>query len=284
MGYVLDWSDYMVNNEYKVDMHIHTNGSDGTWDIKELLQRVIDSNIKVFSITDHDTINNSIRMADIIPNDIYYAVGVEVSTSYKGKEYHMTAYGIDDRDIKLNELLRFNQFQRMEYNEKIVRFAKTINKIENIKNYYSYSYDKKRGGWDSLNFLLDKGVVKNLGEYFEFQKLSNERLLFKSPSQIIKIIKDAGGYSFLAHPSAYENGNKLSLDILEEWRDFGIDGIECFSPYLRNIEDADHYLDFCKSNDMLISAGSDCHGEFNNRTLGIPSVDFDKVRLDFINI
>lgn len=274
----------MKNIEYKVDMHIHTNESDGTWDIDELLKHLINRNIKVFSITDHDTINNSIRMMDIIPNDIYYTVGVEISTTYKGKEYHITAYNFDYKNFKLNELLEFNQFQRKKYNYKIVQYIKTINKIENIEDYYSYEYDNKRGGWDSLNYLLDKRIIKNLDEYFKLVELSKEKLLFKSPKEVIKTIKNAGGYSFLAHPSAYENGEKLSLKVLEKWREYGIDGIECFSPYLRNIEDSSYYLDFCRHNNMLISAGSDCHGEFNNRTLGIPSVNFNEVRLDFITI
>lgn len=274
----------MKNIEYKVDMHIHTNESDGTWDIEELLKHLINRNIKVFSITDHDTINNSIQMIDIVPNDIYYTVGVEISTTYRGKEYHITAYDFDYKNFELNELLKFNQIQRKKYNDKIVQYTKNINKIEDIEDYYSYKYDKKRGGWDSLNYLFDRGIIKNFGEYFKLVELSKEKLTFKDPRQIIKTIKDAGGYSFLAHPSAYENGDRLSLQVLEEWKDYGIDGIECFSPYLRNLEDASYYLEFCKCNDMLVSAGSDCHGEFNNRTLGIPSVNFNEVRLDFITI
>ena len=120
-------------------------------------------------------------------------------------------------------------------------------------------------------------------DYFEILKPSNKRLCFKNPKEVIDIIKGAGGYSFLAHPSAYENGEILSINVLEEFRDYGISGVECFSPYLKNIEDANYYVKFCKENDLMISAGSDCHGEFNNRSLGIPKVTFEQLRLDFIN-
>lgn len=37
-----------------------------------------------------------------------------------------------------------------------------------------------------------------------------------------------------------------------------------------------------EENDLMISASSDCHGEFNNRALGVPKVNIDKIKLDFI--
>lgn len=50
------------------------------------------------------------------------------------------------------------------------------------------------------------------------------------------------------------------------------------------MEDANYYVDFCEDNNSMISAGLDWHGEFNARTIGIPKVNLDKVKLDFIKI
>jgi len=272
----------MVEKNYQVDMHIHTTASDGTWTIIELLEHIKKNNIKVFSITDHDTIENSVKMLHSVPNDIYYSVGVEISCTYNVKEYHITAYDFDYENSELNELLKFNQLQRKEFNTKTVQYAKEINKIKDIEDYYSYKYNRKRGGWESLNYLIDNNAVKGFKEYIQLLISSNERLCFKHPKEIIEIIKNAGGYSFLAHPSAYKNGEKLPIETLEEWKNYGISGIECFSPYLSNIEDADYYVKYCEENNLMISSGSDCHGEFNNRTLGIPEVSLDKVKLEFI--
>lgn len=272
----------MGERDYQVDMHIHTTASDGTWTIEELLELIIKNNIKLFSITDHDTIENSIKILCSIPDNINYVVGVEISCTYNRQEYHITAYDFDYRNAKLNDLIKFNQMQRKEFNAKIIKFVKEINKIKDITDYFSYKYDSKRGGWESLNYLLDKNIVKDLNEYFEIIRLSNERLCFKNPKEVIEIIKDAGGYSFLAHPSAYKKGDNLLIEVLKEWKDYGITGIECFSPYLRNAVDADYYVKFCAENNLMISAGSDCHGEFNNRVLGTPKVNIDKIKLDFI--
>lgn len=274
--------DYMPVGDHQVDMHIHTTASDGTWTAEELLEHIIKNNIEVFSITDHDTIENSINILHCIPNNICYVIGVEISCTYNNQEYHITAYDFDHKNSKLNELLKFNRIQREEFNIKVIQYVKEINKVKDIKDYYSYQYNRKRGGWDSLNYLIDKNIVKDLREYFEIIKSSNEKLYFKNPREIIEIVKDAGGHSFLAHPSAYEKGEKLSLGVLEEWKNYGISGIECFSPYLKNMEDANYYVRFCEENNLMISAGSDCHGEFNNRALGVPKVNIDKIKLDFI--
>lgn len=273
----------MTEENYQVDMHLHTSASDGTWTREELLDHIKEKDIKVFSITDHDTTENSLKIMTSIPNDISYVIGVEISCTYNNQEYHITAYDFDYEDVELQELLQFNMLQRNENNTKIIKYLIDVNILSDIEDYFTYKYEANRGGWKSLNYLLDKNIVKDMRGYFEIMERSNERLCFKEPKEVIDIIKAAGGYSFLAHPSAYVKVEKLPLKILKDWLDYGIDGIECYSPYLKDIEDAKYYVNFCNENNLMISAGSDCHGEFNNRTLGVPKVTMDKVRLDFIN-
>lgn len=272
----------MKERNYQVDMHIHTTASDGTWTVEELLKLILESNIKLFSITDHDSIQSSVEMLDSVPGDIGYIIGSEISCTYNNQEYHIAAYDFDIRNPEFNELIQFNQKQRKEFNTKVIEFVKQTGKIKDITDYFSYKYDSKRGGWDSLNYLLDKGIIKDMGEYFKIINSSDEELSFKSPKEVIEVIKNAGGYSFLAHPSAYVKGDNLSIKILNQWKEYGICGIECYSPYLRDMVDADYYIKFCNENNLMISVGSDCHGEFNDRTLGIPKVNIDKLKLDFI--
>lgn len=273
----------MAEEKCLIDMHLHTSASDGTWTAEELLERITEKNIKVFSITDHDTIENSLKIISNIPNNICYVIGVEISCTYNNQEYHITAYDFDYKNLELQELLKFNMLQRNDNNTAIIKYLNRINRLTDIEDYFTYKYESNRGGWKSLNYLLDKNIIEDMRGYFEIMERSNERLCFKEPKEVIDIIKAAGGYSFLAHPSAYKKGEKLPLKILKDWIDYGISGIECYSPYLKNIEDSNYYVDFCNENNLMISAGSDCHGEFNNRTLGVPKVTMNDVRIDFIN-
>ncbi|NLM05394.1 MAG: hypothetical protein GX219_00525 [Tissierellia bacterium] len=223
-----------------------------------------------------------LKMLELVPKDIKFIVGAEISSTYRNQEYHITAYNCNPDNNKLKETCQYNIKQKEDYNRIIVEDVKKIVKLEDISDYYSYQYDKKRGGWTSLNYLIDKKVVGNMKEYFEIISASDKKLVFKEPLEAIRSIKESGGYPFLAHPAAYLKGEKLPKDILDEWKDFGICGIECYSPYLNNIEDAEYYVNYCRENNLMISAGSDCHGSFSDRQIGIPRVRLSEIRLDFI--
>lgn len=66
-----------MKRDCQVDMHVHTDASDGTWSTEDLLELIIKKDIKLFSITDHDTIENCIRMLHTVPEDIKYVVGLK---------------------------------------------------------------------------------------------------------------------------------------------------------------------------------------------------------------
>ena len=92
------------------------------------------------------------------------------------------------------------------------------------------------------------------------------------PEIVIQTVKDAGGIPFLAHPNVYQGGELMSRDHLMQWRDFGIAGIECYSPSVNDLSETNYYIDFCKQNNLLISGGSDYHGPFLDRPLGNPLI------------
>ncbi len=104
---------------------------------------------------------------------------------------------------------------------------------------------------------------------------------FLDPVSVINHVKHAGGFPFLAHPSYYNCGECMPVSELEKWVSKGICGIECYSPYCTP-EESDFYSGFCKKNDLQISGGSDCHGDFLPRPMGVPEVTFDMLKLDFI--
>jgi len=268
----------------KVDLHIHTNISDGTWNVEELLKVIIKNKINIFAITDHDDLKNVIEMQKkSIPNESKFIKGVEISSTLDNKEFHITAYNIKLKNKELDGLLKFNRDIRKEFNKKIIRYFEKVNNIKLMCRYFNYVHDHNRGGWKALNFLIDQRLVDNLNDFFV--KISNmeENMIFLHPEKVINIIHKAQGYAFLAHPASYYNGELLDREFLRDWLSMGIDGIEAYSPYLNSIKDAQYYIDFCKDNSLMYSAGSDCHGEFiKERKVGKPKVYLKGINIEKI--
>ncbi len=266
-----------------VDLHIHTISSDGTWDIDELLAHIRNTEISLFSVTDHDTIENSILMAQKVGgSDLKHVIGVEVSCTYKKELYHITAYDFDWHNHALLDLLEANQRIMEKFNDDTIKHLETNHPDVEYAKYEAHDRDKRRGGWKALNFLLDANVVTNIPEYFHMLKELDHALVFREPADVIRTIQEAQGVAFLAHPHLYFQGNKMPDEELEEWLELGIPGIECYSSYC-SMQAAEDYVKFCRKHNLLISGGSDCHGTFiPSRKLGHPRLTLDMLNLGFI--
>lgn len=270
-----------------VDLHIHTSASDGTWGDVQLIEKLREKNITMFSITDHDELVNSTKMIEYSKQfpDLKYINGVEVTCDYHAREYHLTVYQFDYNNIELRELLDFNREVRESFDEMFIKLID--NPKLDAEEYANYTYHKNEGGFKLVHYLIEKGIVKDIKDYYAwFNKNLTERGLekkFNPPKEVMKICKAAGGKVFLAHPSYYYRGSHMPVEELDDWRALGIDGIECYSPYSK-AEHYDFYVDYCNRNNLLISGGSDCHGDYMpERELGHPKVTWEMLRLGFEN-
>jgi predicted metal-dependent phosphoesterase TrpH len=269
-----------------VDLHIHTDASDGTWDLDALMTRIIANNITFFSITDHDTIKNSQKMLKNIGSYQEYQgnfiIGAEVSCTYREVTYHLTAYAFDPGNAALQTLLDTNLRILHAYNDATIKALSKMHPGIDYGKYLAYQFDKKKGGWKGLNFLLDEGVIHTISEFFDLLVDVDEKMEFSDPVTVITTIRKAGGFPFLAHPSARRNGERMPEEELKQWIDLGVAGIECYSTYC-SLEDAQAYVQFCREHDLYISAGSDCHGTFIlERKLAHPPVTLEMVNLPFV--
>lgn len=271
-----------MDNIKKVDLHIHTRASDGTWNINELLKAIQINKIDVFSITDHDTIKMVIKLLQRNLNiNSVLIPGVELSSTFDSREFHITSYGFDTQNKELLDLISYNNKVRNDFNKQIIYYFEKLTNNELINKYYDYQNDKSRGGWKALNFLIDYNLITGLHDLFD--KISNmeEKMIFLPPNKVIDIVHKAGGFSFLAHPGAYYDKELLEKDLLIEFVEMGIDGIEAYSPYLNKLSDAKYYIEFCRSNNLMISGGSDSHGSFiKERKIGKPDIILNDINID----
>lgn len=260
----------------KVDMHMHTNASDGTWDVNELKNELIKNKINIFSVTDHDCVDNIKNMQDIIniSDNLIFIPGTELTTEYEGKEYHLTLYNFDINNKELLSLMNWTNNNKLNSNKEYIgNYAAKIYENVSAEDFENYLYDRKRGGWKSANYMIDKGIHKDIPQHLADVYKSGLKAKLKSSEDVISIAKKSRGKIFLAHPSYHYKNSIMPMEELKYWTEVGIDGIECFSPYNG---DAKYYVDFCKANNLMISGGSDCHGNFiPARKLGVPNVNLE---------
>ena len=272
----------MFDKSTKVDLHMHTIASDGTWTPKEIFENIIRENIKIFSITDHNSINSVQEVYTYAKKaGLTFIPGVEIDSTCENITYHILGYGIDHMNQSLNNLLSKNMnIYRQRDRESIEIIEKKFD-VSLLNEYEHYVNNPKRGGWKSINFLVDKKfckTYKDLWGLFEGFKNPYIRKNFSQPEKVIKIIRKAGGKAVLAHPGAnlYGNDYKKAVRLISE---AGIDGIECYHPD-NNQEVSNYCIEFCKKNNLLITGGSDCHGDFVvERSLGQPDVRFGMINI-----
>lgn len=270
--------------KHYVDLHMHTQASDGTWSPEELVENIKKVKLSTFAVTDHDEITSVEVVQQLSKKEGLNCIsGVELSASYMGKEYHILTYDFAMENPKILQRIQKNHQVRMDYHRGVIETLKQDYPAISTEEFSTYTYDLTRGGWPSLNYLLDKKVVYNMNDFFGLMKRYNLQLIFDTPEVIIKDIKAAGAIAILAHPPAYAEGNLMKLEQLETFMSFGIMGLECYSPYYKVPSDCDYYVDFCKNNNLFVSGGSDCHGSFvPGRKLKYPELLKEQLILPFL--
>ena len=122
----------------KVDLHIHSDFSDGSNSIEELLSVIQKSNIKIFALTDHDTIEGCKKLSTIVPPNIKFISGIELTCIHDGLKSHILGYNCDFNNEKLNDLIKKG---------KIMRRKKLDTRIEFLKNVWNIILTDKEKEW-----------------------------------------------------------------------------------------------------------------------------------------
>lgn len=268
----------------RADLHIHTIASDGTWTPEEVVASVRAAGLGLFAVADHDTMGSIPAVADIVrhtPGAPAFLPAVEISTALNGTLIHILGYGVPADDLHLNELLTANR-ERLEWvNEETLRRMKTVGYPVDLAAYEQYQNDQTRGGWKGLNFLIDNGLCRDVVDFFTRIFVDPVRPPmpdFPHPSEAVRRIREVGGIPVLAHPGYSLRGGGSLEEALTPFLEFGVAGVECHSPY-HDAETTACCRTFCARHGLLITGGSDCHGGFNDRQLGVPPIRVEDLQL-----
>lgn len=263
-----------------IDLHIHSNLSDGILSPKQIVDEACKNGVSVIAIADHDTI-------DAYTDEFYhYAKGknikvinaVEISTKVDKCGIHVLGYGFDIHHEELREKLLVLRNARHDYLYHVAELLNQLGYRLNVDQLDKIEAVTKAhialdviGNANNREILMKNfGHIPNKGEFIE--TVMNEgcpayvKKVTITPGEASQLIKKAGGKVILAHPVAYCYEDNLSEnDILGLVHEMEADGIESNYIYIdchnHKINEIDKWNQFAKKHNLITTIGSDFHND-----------------------
>jgi len=271
------------------DLHIHSNCSDGSDSPDEILRKSEALGLSVISITDHDNCN---AYGDLDVNLFSGEIisGIEMQAYLKGFSIELLGYDFDI--LKMHEALSglylpletINRAELKRLYENCIKIGmrlapNTLESYDSDKHFYAteYLHDEMKKSACNKGFVPDEESWAHENIFFK-RHTSNpdspfyidESDLIPSAKKVIDIIHKCGGMAFIPHIYQYEENADMILDTLVTG--YAVDGLECYYPSFTQRQ-TDYLLSLCKEKMLLVSGGSDYHGNKRKTQLGITGAD-----------
>ncbi len=267
-----------------IDLHLHTNASDGVLSLEELVQEAERAGLTAIAVTDHDTVQSARRINEL-ETGIEVMPGIELSVYDNKLDYidlHVLGLFINPENPELLSTLERLENDRDDQKRAIIR------KLNELGYGITYEEARKKAQGSFGRPHIAKVLVEHYPEEFSsisevFDKLLEQgkpafisRTAFFCLDEAINLVHEAGGLAVLAHPIAY----KYDLHkVVSDFNLLGGDGIETFYDYAKNyahkgytekdnMEAHQHLHLLAEELGLLESGGSDFHGPNKGPALG----------------
>ena len=249
-----------------IDLHTHSNASDGTCTPTEVVQRAAGKGLRAMALTDHDTVSGveeAMNAATALSLPILVIPGTELSVAYKKQDIHIVGLFVDHCNKAFQDMTQLLIRRRLERNEEMIRRFN--------KNGIPVTYEElTQGNPDAVitrahfaRYLVEHQIVKIPNE--AFKKYLDPGCPYFIPREYIQpengieIIRKAGGVPILAHPLHYKLPQKELETLIARLKDAGLMGIEV--KYSNHTLQDEYYAGQLASRfHLLPSGGSDFHG------------------------
>jgi 3',5'-nucleoside bisphosphate phosphatase len=253
-----------------IDLHTHSNASDGTDSPSELIDKAISKGLDVIALTDHDTVGGwdeaiSALKSHESNSKMDLVLGSEVSCQgADGTSIHMLGLLFDPNYSPL-----ISEFEKTREN-RVTRMSRIISRLNEagIEITIEEVNAQKRGdatlGRPHLaDALVARGHVASREEAFNIFLHNGSKFYINhyspSPEVAIRLIKEAGGVAVIAHPLASRSGRKIDLETLNQLIQAGLDGIEVDHRDHNEMERSE-LMRLAIEHNLAVTGSSDYHG------------------------
>ena len=270
------------------DLHVHSNNSDGSDSVENLVKEIKKANLEIFALTDHDTIAGCIEITKYIPENIKFIPSIELTCQTGDIKCHIRGFNCNPADEKLNALIQKGKELRRKKLETRLDYIKNVLHIDLTNDELNWLYSRKSVVKTHLaNLLVKRKMAKTnveaMQKYLDGIKTGNTRF---SIEEAIDAIVTSGGIPVWAHPLGGEGEKHIAhekfMPRLEKMIAYGIKGLECY--YSRyTLEEVKFLINCANSNNLLISGGSDYHGT-NKENIQLAKLNVDSTPIDAANL
>jgi len=249
----------------RIDLHMHSSASDGSFAPEEVTRTVASNGVEVFSLTDHDTLDGLPAAGACAKQcGIRLISGVELSVTEEAMDVHLLAYGFDENDPQLAAAVKRYREGRRERARKILSRLKGLGIRISLEEIETIAHGGSLGRPHVAEALLRAGHVESFNEAFQRFLGHHAPAYVAKPRVTLEeatgIVRDAGGVTILAHPGTLNRDH-----LIPAWARRGLDGIEVWHSK-HDAAAVERYRGFAQLHGLLMTGGSDYHGE---RTPGI---------------
>jgi predicted metal-dependent phosphoesterase TrpH len=248
-----------------IDLHTHTNCSDGTDSPRELVNKAIVQGLDVLGISDHDTTSGWKEATESLRGSLKLALGSEISClTTDGISVHMLGLLFDPEYAEMQQVLEETRDGRLPRMRKMIEKMRAEGMDISMADVEQAMPAGATMGRPHLaDALVAKKIVKSRDEAF-VDLLHNESRFYVShaaptPAEAIALIRRAGGVSVIAHPFASHRGQILKAEDFSELVAAGLNGIEV-DHRDQNPEERAMLRSIAKELDLVVTGSSDYHG------------------------
>lgn len=257
-----------------VDLHTHTNFSDGVPTPEELAALAAKRCLRAIALTDHDTVAGWPRFeAACAAEGVEFVPGVELSCEWEGREVHIVGLYVEP-DARFRERIDYIREKREHRMDEMLEKLRGLGfdiTLEDLGVRPGQSFARPHLG----RALVTKKIVRSLDEAFA-RYIGDHGPAYVAKTRLpaeeaVAMVHRVRGVAILAHP-----GVSRLMDHLDHFAGIGIDGVEADYPK-HTPATREAIRDFCESRGLLQSGGSDYHGNQEGPVLGEPPVDYARL-------
>lgn len=256
----------------RIDLHSHSNASDGTEPPAEVVRRGREAGLDVLALTDHDGVDGLSAAGAALPAGLTLVPGMELSCRRDGMSVHMLAYLFDANEPELAaECVRIRHAREQRGRQMVQRLIE-LGVPVSWEQVTALAGDGVVGRPHIARAMVTAGVIDDPAQAFTAEWIAPGGRAYVSryapdPVLAVMLVTAAGGAAVLAHPKAVKRGRTISDEWIAELAEAGLFGIEAnhldHGPAARA-----HVRGLAGELGLAVTGSSDDHGELTGHRLG----------------